>query len=475
MKALTQKICGAVLTFALAAIFAPADAQQTNLPMFSTEELARRTLERRAVDAAIWGMPMVSLDALRQAYYRDGKAKNGDIIWWPKGSTWKNQSLTPNTSLRYLYVFVNTKDEGPVVLDLPPEANGSNFLGTICDAWQVPLTDVGFEGKGGKYLILPPDHTGEVPPGYIPARSKTYNTFMGIRSILASNSPEDEQKGDALVKQIKVYPLAKATNPPTQRFVDMTDTMYNGLVRYDESIYTSLARMLNEEPVQPEDLQMMGMLLPLGIEKGKDFKPDAATVAQLKSAAAEAHAWLLAKQPTFVEDWWSGSQWKVPIAAIGPQTGFKWTVANYFDVDSRGIAFFSFFLPPAKLGGGSFYLAADLDSSGQSLRGENNYRLRVPANVPVSQFWAVTIYNSETSALILDLPRPTLDSLDKGLRKNADGSVDIYFGPKAPAGQESNWIFTPAGTSWFPWFRFYGPEKAVFNKSWKMTDIEQVK
>ncbi len=427
MKALTQKFCGAVLTFALAAIFAPADAQQTNLPKFSTEELARRTLERRAVDAAIWGMPMVSLDALRQAYYRDGKAKNGDIIWWPKGSTWKNQSLTPNTSLRYLYVFVNTKDEGPVVLDLPPEANGSSFLG------------------------------------------------MGIRSILASNSPEDEQKGDALVKQIKVYPLAKATNPPTQRFVDMTDTMYNGLVRYDESIYTSLARMLNEEPVQPEDLQMMGMLLPLGIEKGKDFKPDAATVAQLKSAAAEAHAWLLAKQPTFVEDWWSGSHWKVPIAAIGPQTGFKWTVANYFDIDSRGIAFFSFFLPPAKLGGGSFYLAANLDSSAQSLRGENNYRLRVPANVPVSQFWAVTIYNSETSALILDLPRPTLDSLDKGLRKNADGSVDIYFGPKAPAGQESNWIFTPAGTSWFPWFRFYGPEKAVFNKSWKMTDIEQVK
>jgi len=90
-------------------------------------------------------------------------------------------------------------------------------------------------------------------------------------------------------------------------------------------------------------------------------------------------------------------------------------------------------------------LLANLDSSGQSLRGENNYRLRVPANVPVSQFWAVTVYNSETSALILDLPRPTLDSLDKELRKNADGSVDIYFGPKAPAGQKSNWIFTPGG------------------------------
>jgi hypothetical protein len=348
-------------------------------------------------------------------------------------------------------------------------------LGTIADAWQVPLTDVGFEGKGAKYLVLPPDYSGEVPAGYVPVRSRTYNTFAGIRSILASESEEDERNGDALVNQVKIYPLAKAANPPAQRFVDMTDVMYDGLVHYDESIYVSLARVLNEEPVQPEDVQMMGMLLALGIEKGKDFKPDAATVIQLKSGAAEAHAWLLAKLPTFVEDWWPGSQWKVPIAAIGPKTGFHWTVANYFDVDSRALAFASFFLPPAKLGGGSFYLGANFDSTGQPLRGENTYRLHVPANVPVSQFWALTVYNTETQALFLDLTRPTLDSLDKAVLKNPDGSVDIYIGPKAPDGQESNWIVTPADKSWFPWFRFYGPEKALFDKSWKMGDIEQVK
>ena len=101
------------------------------------------------------------------------QAKYGDIIWWPKGVTGKNQSLTPNTSLRYLYLFFNTKVDGPMVLDLPPAANGASFLGTIADAWQVPLTDVGFEGKGGKYLVLPPDYTGEVPSGYIPVHSKT--------------------------------------------------------------------------------------------------------------------------------------------------------------------------------------------------------------------------------------------------------------------------------------------------------------
>jgi len=92
----------------------------------------------------------------------------------------------------------------------------------------------------------------------------------------------------------------------------------------------------------------------------------------------------------------------------------------------------------------------------------------------VSQFWAVTIYNAETSALFLNLTRPTLDSLDKKLRKNADESVDIYIGPKVP-GPESNWIESPAGKRWFPWFRFYGPEKPLFEKSWMMPDIEKVK
>ena len=163
----------------------------------------------------------MSFDALRQAYFRDGKAKYGDIIWWPKGSTWKNQSLTPNQSLRYMYIFANTTDEGPIVLDLPAAANGSSFLGTIVDAWQVPLTDVGFEGRGGKYLVLPPDYAGEVPTGYIPVRPKTYNTMIGIRSILASSSEEDEQKGDSLVNEVKIYPFAKASNAPAQRFVDM--------------------------------------------------------------------------------------------------------------------------------------------------------------------------------------------------------------------------------------------------------------
>jgi hypothetical protein len=377
-------------------------------------------------------------------------------------------------SLRYMYVFANTKDHGPVVLELPAAANGNSFLGTIADAWQLPLTDVGFEGKGGKYLVLPPGYAGKVPPGYIPVRPKTYNTMFAIRPILASRSEEDERNGNTLVRRVKVYPLAKAGNAPEQRFVDMTDTMYNGLAHFDEGFYTILARMLNEEPVQPEALQMMGMLLPLGIERGKEFKPDAATVAQLKSAVTEANTWLVEQQSKYVTEWWAGTKWHVPVSPISAKTSFKFTDANYFDVDARGVTYAGAFMPPAKLGGGSFYLSARFDSDGQPLRGDNTYRVHISPNVPVSQFWAVTIYDSQTSALFLSNERPTLDSLNKELRKNADGSVDLYIGPKAPAGHESNWIESPAGKSWFPWVRFYGPEKALFDKSWKMPDIAKV-
>jgi hypothetical protein len=307
------------------------------------------------MDAVIWGLPLVSEDAVKQAYFRDGQAKYNDIVWWPKGGGWKNQSPTPNVNTRYVYFFINTKQDGPVVVELPPAVPGASFYGTIEDAWYVPLVDIGFEGKGGKYLVLPPDYKGDIPEGYTAVRPNTYNTMTLLRSILASLSEKDEHAGNDLVKQVRIYPLSNAANPPAQRLLDMTDVMYNGLVKYDENFFNSLSRMLNEETVQPRDLQMMGMLLPLGIERGKEFKPDAATVSLLKKAAAEAHAWLMYKAATDVTPWWPDSQWCVPTPPITVPTAFKWQVPNYFDVDSRGIALAQYFCPTEKLGTGSFY------------------------------------------------------------------------------------------------------------------------
>src|SRR5271169_6329124 len=166
-----------VPTFIIGLLLSAQSAIAQNTTPLTSEELNRRTIERRAVDAVIWGVPVVSLDMMRQAYFRDGKAQYNDSIWWPKGATWKNQSLATNTIVRYIYFFSNTKKNGPVVFELPPAVAGAGFYGTIMDAWQVPLSDVGVGGKGGKYLLLPPGYKGDVPSGYIPMHLKTYNSY----------------------------------------------------------------------------------------------------------------------------------------------------------------------------------------------------------------------------------------------------------------------------------------------------------
>jgi len=98
----------------------------------------------------------------------------------------------------------------------------------------------------------------------------------------------------------------------------------------------------------------------------------------------------------------------------------------------------------------------------------------VKSERPSSMMTRGAVYSLDTSSFFLNSRRLTLGSLDKELRKNDDGSVDISTGPKPPTGQDSNWLYTPAGQAWFPWFRFYGPEKALFDKSWKMPDIEMI-
>jgi hypothetical protein len=237
-------------------------------------ELNRQVLEQRAVTAVIWGMPIVSVYAMRQAFFRDAKANYNDIVYWSKSSDWKNQTTTPNASARYVYFNFSTKD-GPVVLELPPAVEAGLF-GTLLDAWQVPLAEFGPEGedqgKGGKYLLLPPQFKGDPPRGYIVVRAQTYNGYALFRAIPKSSSEADVNNAIALVKKLRLYPLSKAGSPPEQQFVDMSGKLFDGIVRFDESFYAGLAQMINEEPVLGQDRAMMGLLLPLGIEKGKDFQ-----------------------------------------------------------------------------------------------------------------------------------------------------------------------------------------------------------
>ena len=127
-------------------------------------------------------------------------------------------------------------------------------------------------------------------------------------------------------------------------------------------------------------------------------------------------------------------------------------------------------------GAGSAYLSSYKDDTGAYLNGSNTYRLKVPANVPVANFWSVTVYDNEIRSMIRnEQKREALGSTNE-LKANDDGTIDFYFGPELPEGApESNWIQTNKGDGWFVLFRFYGPEKPYYDRSWKLNDFEKIK
>jgi hypothetical protein len=214
-----------------------ADAQQ-----FSADEIARRIIERRAVEAVVWGIPAVNYDLMLQETLKLG-GKANQIVYWSRLPDWKNQTLTPNPDAIYLMPFINTKDVGPVVIQIPPADEGS-ITGTIMDAWQMPLADVGpagmDAGKGGKYVVLPPNSTGKGPDDYIALPSLTYQGYALLRSILKSGSDADIAKAVEYGKRIKVYPLSTAANPPATTFVDAINVVYDATIPYDIRFFQSL-------------------------------------------------------------------------------------------------------------------------------------------------------------------------------------------------------------------------------------------
>ncbi|HSE44622.1 MAG TPA: DUF1214 domain-containing protein [Gemmatimonadales bacterium] len=425
------------------------------------------------IEAAVWGMPIVSFDAMRQAYFRDGQAQYNDIIYYSKPADSKLQITTPNASSRYVYFHFNLKN-GPVVLEIPPAA-GAGLFGSVLDAWQVPLVDVGpagsDRGKGGVYVLLPPGYRGEMPEKSIPVPFRTVNGYGVLRAIPEDNGGEAIARALALVHQLKLYPLSQATEPPDQKFIDMSEKLFDGIVRFDETFYTSLARMIDEEPVLPRDQAMMEKLRTIGIVKGTTYQQGAAARESLHTAADEVHTFFMNQATAEGAPYWAGGNWRSASAA-GAGTGFTFEENGKLNEEARGVFYFLACAPPAKLGKATMYLCAYVDSAGQPLLGDSTYTLRVPRRVPAKQFWAVTVYDAETAAFLKDSPRVEINSY-QDLQMNPDGSVDLYFGPLPPQDKASNWVSTSSG-KWFAFFRFYGPDTAILNRTWRLPDIIKV-
>jgi hypothetical protein len=450
----------------------------SELTRLSAEDLDNRLIERRAFEAVIWGMPAVNYDLMLQEMLTKTAGKPNQVIYWGEPLGPKNQTLTPNPDALYFMVFFDTRD-GPIVLDLPPGDQNGSFNGNIVTLWQMPLEDAGLlgkdKGKGGKYLVLPPGFKGKKPKGYVALQSDTYGGYMLFRSNLKSHGDADVAAAIDYGKRMRIYPLAKADNPPANTFTDAKDVDYDSTIRYDASFFTNLHRVVQSEPWLDRDRGMIDKLRTIGIEKGEPFRPDTMTRSLLEGAAQEAGAWLEKQYDAGLPPFFSpSSRWTYPahpdlIKAVQAAYGDL----NEYPVDIRALSYSYAYIGIKRLGVGQMYMISIRDKDGDPFDGAKTYRLTVPKKPPVKQYWSVTAYDRQTHALIKGVSRASRSSQIPELQKNKNGSADIYFGPEAPYGKESNWIPTDPNRGFELMFRAYAPTKALLEKTWVLPDVEK--
>jgi len=441
------------------------------------EEIDRRIIHARAVQAVIWGMPAVNFERMLQAA-RDSGAQPNQVLYWSRPVNWKNQTLTPNPDTIYLNPFYDTS-KGPVVVEIPPADADHVIVGSFDVAWQNALADVGpagvDAGKGAKFLITPPGYDQTPPDGYEVLASETYRGFAVLRSNFKSRSDADIASAVEHGKRVKVYPLGG--DPASTVFVDAYDEPFDATIPYDASFFALLDRFVQSEPWLTRDKAMIDSLKTIGIEKGTPFATDVKLKSILDAAVRDAHELLARKyEKGFAPPFFAGTHWGLPVPRETIEgLGNAFADPNAYDLDGRAVMYHMAYFSPKVFGGGQFYLMSMRDGAGTPLDGKQTYRLTVPANAPVGQYWSVTAYDRETHALIRGVPRPSLASNDTAVQKNPDGSVDVYFGPKAPAGREANWVPTDPKRRFELMFRLYGPEKRFFEKAWKLPDVTPVK
>lgn len=431
---------------------------------------------QRGIEVVNWSIPAVSMIRWRDACFGLGGGFN-TVYWLSEVPTAKQEALTPNNQTPYSNVILNTKN-GPVVLEIPAASERTALFGSAVDIWQEPIADIGpagaDKGKGGKYLFLPPDYNGEEIEGFINVHSKSYQINVAVRCIPIGGATFQEAAEYA--KNINAYSIEDINDPPQGQYIDMAGKHLPTLPEFDSSYFGYVKELIDTEPLQERDMVMGGMLASIGIKKDTPFAPNQKVKNALEKAVVDGYNYMeyMFETPGFsFKKQWEDRQW---MNVREPSSdGFVFDEGEYLLLDDRGSLFHWATFFPKRLGKATAYLNAMKDANGNFLKGEKQYRLKVPAQVPARDFWSVIVYSKQTKAWIYnELGRVGLSSFDmENMKLNDDASVDIYFSKSAPEGLESNWIPTN-GEDFFLLFRFYGPEEAYYDKSFVLPDVEPV-
>jgi len=437
----------------------------------------------RGVETFLNGIPATSIEGLRIGLASLGAKNSNQAVIFDQLMDSTPIFLTGNTDTVYCVPFLDLKKDGPTVIEIPAGLGP----GTVNDAYFRFVIDMGppgpDKGKGGKYLILPPDYEGEVPDGYFVAKSTSYVNWVALRGFLVDGKPDFSS--NLFRTGLKIYPLSKKDNPPEMEFINASTKSFNTIHANNYKFFEELHTVLDREPVAMLDPEMRGLFASVGIQKGKPFAPDERMKKILTEAVAVANGiartifWYEREESAFL---YEGSYWKRGFVA-GNYEYLKDDGLGGRNLDGRSQFYYMATVnTPAMtwklIGKGSQYAWGYLDSKGNYLDGSKTYTLNLPKDPPAKKFASVVVYDPQTrSELQTGQPFPSYNNVrdkDKVI-VNDNGSVDLYFGPKAPKGKEANWIQTVPGKGWFSVLRLYSPTEAWFDKTWRPGEIEMIK
>lgn len=364
------------------------------------------------------------------------------------------------------------------MVEIPP-----GVLGFVNDAFFRWVADVGVtgldQGRGGRYLFLPPGYAGPVPErGFHVVPTNTNRHWVLARAFITDTGLGGAVAG---VKQgMKVYPLSEATNAPAETFVNLSGKQMNTIHSNDFGFFEELAAVVQNEPADAFPAETVGLLASIGIRKGQPFAPDQRMRAILEDAAAVGNA--TARAISFSPRnrdrmyFYPDRQWYSAFA--GGSHEFMDNGEMVLN-DRTMFHYFATGITPAmaspQVGSGSVYAFTARDADGVYLSGSHTYRVDLPAPVPANNFWSFTVYSTQhRSMLETDQKLAGLDSTLDELKANEDGSYTLWFGQEAPHGREGNWVQTVPDKGFGVILRLYGPLEPWFDKSWKPGDLTAV-
>ncbi|NKY48456.1 DUF1254 domain-containing protein [Nocardia cerradoensis] len=453
---------------------------------FATDDTVRilrdELVFQRAVQAYLWSLPAVNIWAMKEASERQFGGGYHVLPVWQDRIDAKTLVTTPNFDVVYAMGYLDLDAYGPLVVEAP-----AGVQGIIDDFWQRPILgptidghqhkgDVGLvgpdAGRGGTYVLLPPDYQGPDPDNGFIYRSRTNNVFLFWRSFFTD--PDDLTETVDRIEATIIYPLGGKDAAAPMEFPHASGVELDMLFPRDGRYFDMLDRFIQAEAVDPHDMDMRGFLHTLGIEKGRQFTPTAHDRELLDRAARIAFAIskititnLLPFEPGGT--YFPNQPWLNVFA--GQNTEFQ-ASGTFTNLEQRAGYFTSAYsdspgMVVNLIDEGAKYPVTMRDGNGDWLDGARSYTLTLPAGIPAKLFWSVAVYDPITASGLDNGQRfPSINAMDKP-DANPDGSHTIHFGPDQPADAgEKNWLRTVPGKGFFVIVRLYGPGKPFFEQTW---------